>query len=53
MGGDGLKSKETMIINWDFVKKKTLWNYEELIKKLYQAFSYDFVKQHDNHTIHQ
>lgn len=40
-----------MIINWDFVKKRTLWHYEDLIKKLDQALSYDFVQQFYNHTM--
>lgn len=40
-----------MIINWDFVKERTLWNYEDLIKKLDQALSYEFVREHYNHTM--
>jgi len=40
-----------MIINWDFVKEKTLWSYEDLIKKLAQTLSYDFVQMHYNHTM--
>jgi len=40
-----------MIIHWDFVKKKTLWSYEDLIKKLYQTLSYDFVQEHYNHSM--
>lgn len=40
-----------MIINWDFVKQKTLWSYEDLIKKLAQTLRYDFVQAHYNHTM--
>lgn len=40
-----------MLINWDFVKKKTFWSYEDLIKKLEQALSYAFVQQQYNHTM--
>lgn len=42
-----------MIINWEFVKQRTLWNYEELIKKLQQSLSYDFVQQHYNHSMEE
>ena len=40
-----------MIINWDFVKEQTLWSYEDLIKKLYQALNYEFVQEHYNHSM--
>lgn len=40
-----------MIITWDFVKQKTLWSYEDLIKKLLQTLRYDFVQAHYNHTM--
>lgn len=42
-----------MIINWDFVKQKTLWSYEDLIKKLWQTLRYDFVQTHYNHTMEE
>jgi hypothetical protein len=40
-----------MIIHWDFVKKRTLWTYEELIQKLCQTLNYPFVQQHYNHSM--
>ena len=42
-----------MIINWEFVKQRTLWSYEELIKKLQQTLRYDFVQQYYNHTMEE
>jgi hypothetical protein len=42
-----------MIINWEFVKQRTLWSYEELIKKLKQTLSYDFVQQYYNHSMEE
>ena len=40
-----------MVINWEYVKQRTLWNYEELIKKLCRTLSYDFVLAHYNHSM--
>ncbi|MEZ4657014.1 MAG: DUF4332 domain-containing protein [Caldilineaceae bacterium] len=40
-----------MVINWDYVKKRTLWSYEDLIKKLKQTLSYDFVQHYYNHNM--
>ncbi|MEZ4712946.1 MAG: DUF4332 domain-containing protein [Caldilineaceae bacterium] len=40
-----------MVINWDYVKERTLWSYEDLIKKLKQTLSYDFVQHFYNHTM--
>jgi len=42
-----------MKINWNRVKKQTLWSYEDLIKKLLSALAYDFVQEHYNHTMKQ
>lgn len=40
-----------MVINWDYVKKRTLWSYEDLMKKLYQTLGYQFVQEHYNHSM--
>lgn len=40
-----------MEIDWSQVKKQTLWNYEDLIKKLLDVFSYSFVKTYYNHSM--
>ena len=40
-----------MVINWDYVKIKTLWNYEDLLKKLCHTLNYRFVQEHYNHTM--
>lgn len=40
-----------MVINWDFVKKRTLWTYEDLIQKLCQTLDYPFVQQYYNHNM--
>lgn len=42
-----------MKIDWNRVKKQTLWNYEDLIAKLQSILDYDFVKEHYNHTFKQ
>lgn len=42
-----------MTIHWDQVKKQTLWNYEDLIRKLASVLAYDFVQEHYNHTMKQ
>jgi hypothetical protein len=39
-----------MSIDWDRVKKETLWSYEDLIKKLQSVLAYDFVQEYYNHT---
>jgi hypothetical protein len=39
-----------MNIDWDGVKKETLWSYEDLIKKLLSVLAYDFVQEYYNHT---
>ena len=40
-----------MKIDWDSVKKQTLWSYEDLIKKLLSVLACDFVQEHYNHTM--
>jgi hypothetical protein len=40
-------------IDWDSVKKQTLWSYENLIKKLLSVLAYDFVQEHYNHTMQE
>lgn len=43
---------ETMI-DWNLVKKITLWNYEELIKKVSMVFSYSFIQEYYDHDMRQ
>ena len=40
-------------IDWDSVKKQTLWSYEDLMKKLLSVLAYNFVAEHYNHTMKQ
>ncbi len=42
-----------MKIDWNSVKKQTLWSYEELIQKLLGVLVYRFVEEHYNHTMRQ
>ena len=42
-----------MDIDWDVVKKQTLWSYEELVKKLLKTLDYVFVRQYYNHNMAQ
>lgn len=42
-----------MNIDWERVKKQTLWSYEDLIKKLLDVLSYNFVQEHYNHSMEQ
>ena len=39
------------MIDWNLVKKMTLWDYEELIKKILDVFSYSFVQEYYNHNM--
>ena len=39
------------MIDWNLVKKITLWDYEELIKKILDVFSYSFVQEYYNHDM--
>jgi hypothetical protein len=40
-----------MEIEWERVKKVTLWNYEQLVQKLLNTLAYGFVLEHYNHTM--
>lgn len=40
-----------MAIEWDLVKKWTLWHYEDLIKRISQVLEYPFVQEYYNHTM--
>jgi len=40
-----------MQIDWTIIKKKTLWNYEELIQKILDVMSYEFVSKHYEHNM--
>lgn len=42
-----------MQIDWGLVKKQTLWNYEDLVKKLSGVLAYNFVGIFYNHTMEQ
>ncbi len=41
----------TLIVDWNSVKKQTLWCYEDLIAKLQDTLGYAFVQEHYNHTM--
>lgn len=38
-------------MDWNLVKKMTLWDYEKLIKKISDVFSYSFVQKHYDHNM--
>jgi len=40
-----------MDIDWSIVKKKTLWQYDELITKISDVLSYSFVQIYYNHSM--
>lgn len=42
-----------MQLDWAIVKKKTLWTYEELIQKILDVMSYEFVSKHYNHSMRE
>jgi hypothetical protein len=42
-----------MRIDWDDVKKVTLWHYEDLIKKLLNTLAYRFVQECYNHSMEE
>jgi hypothetical protein len=46
-----MKGSMVMGIDWNIVKKMTLWEYEDLIKKLLKVLSYDFIQKHYNHNM--
>jgi hypothetical protein len=41
------------VIDWNLVKKMTLWDYEELIKRISEVFSYSFIQEHYNHNMRE
>jgi hypothetical protein len=41
------------VIDWNLVKKTTLWDCEELIEKMSGVFSYPFVQEHYNHSMNE
>lgn len=42
-----------MAIDWDHVKKKTLWHYEALIMKMLNTLEYSFIQEHYNHSMEE
>jgi len=40
-----------MEIDWNVVKKMTLWSYEDLLKKILKVLSYNFIQEHYNHSM--
>ncbi|MBN1217708.1 MAG: DUF4332 domain-containing protein [Anaerolineae bacterium] len=40
-----------MKIDWNQVKKETLWHYEDLIEKILNVLDYGFVQKHYNHSM--
>jgi len=47
LGDDPPRWSQTMIaVDWNRVKKQTLWSYEELIRKLRSVLAYDFVLEY-------
>lgn len=54
LGGPVVTKWQTKVkIDWDSVKKQTLWSYEDLIKKLLSVLAYNFVQEHYDHTMKQ
>ncbi len=43
----------SMDIDWSQVKKRTLWQYEDLIKKMLNVLDYAFVREYYNHTMQE
>lgn len=41
------------MIDWNLVKKMTLWDYDELIKKISEVLSYNFIQEHYNHDMRE
>ena len=39
------------MIDWGLAKKATLWEYEELMKKMAETLSYSFIQEHYNHNM--
>jgi len=42
-----------MEIEWNLVKKMTLWHYEDLIEKMLKTLSYNFIQEHYNHNMEE
>jgi hypothetical protein len=42
-----------MEIDWGLVKKKTLWQYEELIEKMLEVLDYGFIQEYYSHTMEE
>jgi len=42
-----------MTIDWTQVKKRTLWHYEDLIKKILTVLNYGFVQEYYNHSMEE
>lgn len=40
-----------MEIDWDAVKKMTLWSYEDLIEKILKVLSHNFIQEYYNHNM--
>ena len=40
-------------IDWNLVKKLTLWHYEDLIEKMLVTLSYNFIQEHYNHNMQE
>jgi hypothetical protein len=38
-------------IDWDYVKKTTLWHYEELLEKILHVLDYGFVQKYYSHSM--
>jgi hypothetical protein len=54
LGGHSISEGQPKVnIDWDSVKKQTLWSYQELTRKLRGVLAYDFVQEHYNHTMAQ
>jgi len=54
VGGHTTSNGQTKVkIDWNSVKKQTLWSYEDLIRKLLSVLAYNFVQEHYNHTMKQ
>lgn len=54
LGGHTMSKGHTKVkIDWNSVKKQTLWSYEDLTRKLLSVLAYNFVQEHYNHTMKQ
>jgi hypothetical protein len=47
------KGQTKITIDWNRVKKQTLWDYEDLISKIKSVLGYGFVQEYYNHTMKQ